>query len=78
MFLTPVLYPTPTAGFAGVLVALNPLTPLVVNTRDWLTLGTTTNLAGFVAVTITMTVVLLASWVTFRVALPHLVARFGN
>ncbi len=45
MFLTPVLYPTPQSGLAGIIVALNPLTPLVTTTRDWLTLGATPHLA---------------------------------
>jgi len=78
MLLTPVLYPTPRSGLAGIIVALNPLTPLVTSTRDWLTLGTTPNMAGFIAVTALMMVLLITGWVTFRVALPHLIARLGN
>jgi lipopolysaccharide transport system permease protein len=78
MLLTPVLYPTPQSSLAGIVVALNPLTPLVTNTRDWLTLGTTPDLAGFIVVTALMTALLVVGWVAYRVALPHLVARLGN
>ena len=41
MLLTPVLYPIPKSGFAATVVRLNPLTPLVMATRDWLTIGNT-------------------------------------
>jgi lipopolysaccharide transport system permease protein len=75
MFLTPVLYPTPQFGLAGKIVALNPLTPLVTNTR---TLGTTPYLAGFIAVVVLMAVLLVVGWVAYRVALPHLIVRLGN
>ncbi len=78
MFLTPVLYPVPQSGLAGTIVALNPVSPLVTTTRDWLTLGTATHLTGFVAVTAATTVFLVAGWIAYRVALPHLIARLGN
>lgn len=78
MLLTPVLYPAPQSGLAGVVVALNPLSPLLTTTRDWLTLGTTPDLFGFVFVVALMTVLLLVGWVSYRVALPHLIARLGN
>ena len=77
MLLTPVLYPTPKSGLAGIIVAVNPLTPLVTATRDWLTLGATPDLAGFIAVFALMTVLLVAALVVFRVALPHVIARLG-
>ena len=78
MLLTPVLYPTPKAGLAGIVVALNPLTPLITTTRDWLTLGTTSNLGGFVAATFLLAILLVVAWIVYRVALPHLIARLGN
>ncbi|MGO8843605.1 MAG: ABC transporter permease [Methyloceanibacter sp.] len=78
MLLTPVLYPTPQSGLVAKIVALNPLTPLVVTTRDWLTLGATPQLAGFIAVTALMAVLLAVGWIAYHVALPHLVARLGS
>jgi lipopolysaccharide transport system permease protein len=78
MLLTPVVYPVPQSGFAAVIAQYNPLTPLVVTTRDWLTTGDTTHAAAFIAVTTGATVLLFVVWVVFRVATPHLVARLGN
>lgn len=78
MFLTPVLYPVPQSGFAASLANINPLTPLIVSTRDWLTIGTTAFAGRFVVVSSLALVLLLFGWVIFRVAIPHLVARIGN
>ena len=78
MLLTPVLYPVPQTGFAAMVAALNPLTPLVVTTRNWLAIGTLPPADGFVAVTLVATVLLLTGWIAYRVALPHIIARLGN
>lgn len=78
MFLTPVLYPEPKQGLAGAISAWNPLTPLVLATRDWLTLGTTSHVVGFVAVSMVAGALLLVGWVLYRLALPHVIARIGN
>jgi lipopolysaccharide transport system permease protein len=78
MLLTPVLYPVPETGLAAAVAALNPLTPLVVNTRDWLTTGQIAPVSGFIVVSATASALLLLGWICYRVALPHLVARLGN
>ena len=52
MLLTPVLYPVPASGLAAIVAALNPLTPLVTTTRDWLTTGSAAHLGGFVVVSV--------------------------
>ena len=78
MFLSPVLYPVPQSGIAARVADINPLTPLIVTTRDWLTIGTTSYIGGFVLVTSLTLCFLLVGWVVFRVAMPHLIARSGN
>lgn len=78
MLLTPVVYPVPQSGIAATIAKYNPLTPLVVVTRDWLTIGTTTQVGAFITVTLVVLVLMFAGWVTFRVAMPHLIARMGN
>jgi lipopolysaccharide transport system permease protein len=78
MFLTPVLYPQPKAGIAGMVARWNPLTPLVTVTRDWLTIGTTEHLAGFAGVSVAVLVLLFFGWVLYRLALPHIITRIGN
>jgi homopolymeric O-antigen transport system permease protein len=78
MLLTPVLYPVPVSGFGAVISALNPLTPLVTTTRDWLTTGDAVHLAGFILVSAVTVTFLVCGWVAYRLALPHLIARLGN
>lgn len=78
MLLTPVLYPRPTSGLAAAISAVNPLTPLVTTTRDWLTTGAPDHLTPFVVVTAATVTFLAVGWITYRVALPHLIARLGN
>jgi lipopolysaccharide transport system permease protein len=78
LLLTPVLYPVPQSGIASSIANFNPLTPLVVSTRDWLTVGASPFTASFVIVTVTAIALLLLGWVTFRVSMPHIIARIGN
>jgi len=78
MFLTPVLYPPPTSGLAGAITKWNPLTPLVMATRDWLTVGKATDLFNFSIVSISTCILLFLGWVIYRLALPHVISRIGN
>ena len=78
MLLTPVLYPVPTTGLGATIAGLNPLTPLITTTRDWLTTGAAPEVGGFVLVTLVTVTFLVFGWVAYRLALPHLIARLGN
>jgi lipopolysaccharide transport system permease protein len=78
LLLTPVLYPAPRAGLGAWIASLNPLTPLVGATRDWLTIGATQHLAAFIVITSITLICLLLGWVAMRVAMPHLLARIGS
>ncbi len=78
LFLTPVVYPAKKVGLAGLLSRWNPVSPMVTVGRDWLTLGTTTFLPEFLIVLSLSLLMLFGAWVTYRVALPHLIARIGN
>lgn len=78
MLLTPVLYPVPQSGMAANIAGFNPLTPLVMATRDWLTTGATVHAGAFIVVTLIALVILIFGWAIFRIAMPHLIARIGN
>ncbi|MDB9527130.1 ABC transporter permease [Oscillatoria sp. CS-180] len=75
LFLTPVIYPVPTEGLFGVLVALNPVTPLIVTIRELSTMGVLSNPVGFWLVSGLTFVGLLITWVVFRIAMPYVVER---
>ena len=74
-FLTPVVYPWPADLAGDSLIALNPVTPLVVTTRAWLTGAPGAEPAQLAGVGAGAVVLLVAGWLVYRLARPHLVAR---
>jgi lipopolysaccharide transport system permease protein len=77
-FLIPIVYATPVVMPGVLLVSLNPLAILFVATRDILMIGQTVYGAAFLVVTILVVALFSLSWIMFRLATPHLVARLGN
>lgn len=75
LFLTPVIYPVPTQGTFGALVAWNPVTPLLSTTRELATIGVVSNPVGFWVVSGFTLAGLLLTWVGFRIAMPYVVER---
>ncbi|WP_414541506.1 ABC transporter permease [Nostoc sp. CCY0012] len=78
LFLTPVVYPVPTEGTFGLLVQLNPVTPLLVTTRELATTGIVSEPVGFWLVSMITLVGLLLTWITFRLAMPFVVERVSS
>jgi lipopolysaccharide transport system permease protein len=78
MLLTPVVYPPPETGLAAMVAKWNPLTPLILVTRDWITTGDATQIAVFALITSLAVVLLFAGWIIYRLALPHVIARMGG
>ena len=76
-FLTPVIYPWPSAGRAALLARLNPVAPLLEATRGWLTTGRAASAHGFLLVVALTLPVLLTAWLLQRLARPHIIARLG-
>jgi lipopolysaccharide transport system permease protein len=77
-FVTPVIYPTPTSGWAAFVTKLNPVTPLLVTTRQWLTGAELTQLGPFIMVLAATLLLSLFGWIVYRLAMPHLVERIGS
>lgn len=77
-FVTPVIYPPPTEGLAALVTNLNPVAPLLVTTRQWLTGGELTQFVSFVTVSSVTLVVFLFAWVAYRLAVPHIIERIGS
>ncbi|NBD15707.1 MAG: ABC transporter permease [Cyanobacteria bacterium] len=75
LFLTPVIYPVPKEGLFGMLVGLNPVTPLLVTTRELATTGIVSNSSGFWLVSGLTWIGLILIWVGFRIAIPYVVER---
>lgn len=79
LFLTPVIYPPPSSGgFFSLCVQLNPVTPLLVTTRELATTGVLSNPMGFWIVSAVAWVGVLLAWLFYRIALPIVVERLSS
>jgi len=77
MLLTPVVYPPPTTWPISLLSSINPISSLLITTREMLTSGIFTNLFGFLVISISTIILLFIGWMIFRLALPHLIERIN-
>lgn len=77
MFLTPVITPTISEGLIGVIMQLNPVTPVLAITRDWLTGQPTAFLGGYLSVMGCAFVGGFAALLMYRLFLPRIVERLG-
>ncbi len=78
LFLTPVAYTVPTSGRLETLVRLNPVTPLLVTTRELATTGTLTQESGFWWISGLVWLVLIVAWITFRLSMPYVIERVSS
>ena len=76
-FVTPVIYPAPTQWPASLLVRINPVSPLLMTTRELMTVGTISQPIGFVLVAASTMVLLFIAWALYRLAMPHLIERMS-
>ena len=77
MYVTPVVFPMPKAGWTAVLFQVNPLTPLILTARDWITGQATTTLGYFLAVNLVTVALLLVVWAVYRLSMPILIERMS-
>jgi lipopolysaccharide transport system permease protein len=79
LFLTPVIYPVPSgSGIFGAIVKLNPVTPLLVTTRELATKGVVSDPQGFWVASLIAIVGLLLAWMVYRLAMPFVVERMSS
>lgn len=77
MYVTPVVFPMPKEGWASILFSLNPLTPIILSTRDWITGLVPEYLGYFVLVNVVAVTLLFVVWVIYRLAMPILIERMS-
>ena len=78
LFLTPIIYPVPEGGTFAAIVKLNPVTSLLVTTRELATTGVLSDPYRFVIVSGLTLVGLFIAWVIFRLALPFAIERVSS
>lgn len=77
MYVTPVVFAMPKAGIASTLFLLNPVTPVILTVRDWVTGQSPEMLGYFFVVNFIAFLLLLVTWVIYRLAMPILIERMG-
>lgn len=77
MYMTPVVFPMPSGGWAEVMFKINPMTSLILTTRDWLTGFSPAYLGTFFLVNGLVVALLLVVWVVYRAAMPILIERMS-
>lgn len=78
IFATPVIYPLPKTGTWATIVKLNPVTPLLVTTRELATTGVISEPQGFWIASLAALVLFLMGWIFFRLAMPFIVERVAS
>jgi lipopolysaccharide transport system permease protein len=78
MYLTPVVFAVPKTGWIATFMSYNPLTPLLVASRDWITGNSTAFLQGFVEINVIVVILIFAGWIIYRVAMPVLIERMSS
>ncbi len=78
LFLTPVVYPVPSQGVFGNILKLNPVTPLLVTTRELATIGVISDPQGFWVASLIAILGLLLAWIIYRLAMPFVIERISS
>jgi lipopolysaccharide transport system permease protein len=78
LLFTPIAYVLPAGGIGHVLLRLNPVSSVLVATRNWMTQGPLVPGAGFAIVSAVAIVLATGGWMLLRVSVPHLIDRFGS
>ena len=77
LFLTPVIYPPPKEGLFSVIVNLNPVTPLLVTTRELAVGAELSHPVGFWVASGIAIVGLFIAWMFYRLAIPFIIERMS-
>jgi homopolymeric O-antigen transport system permease protein len=78
MYATPVVFPMPKEGWIKVFISYNPITPLLMTARDWLTGSPANFIYGFVWVNLAFITILFFAWIIYRAAMPILIERMSS
>lgn len=77
-FVTPVVYPPPQSYPYSLIATLNPVSSLLVGTRDLMTKGVIVDAVPFIIISSCSVIGLLVSWIIYRVAMPIIIERMSS
>jgi len=76
-FITPIVYPPPSTWPASLFANLNPVSPILLTTREWITGGQFLISQSFMFVSIITLLLFFLGWILYRIAMPHIISRLG-
>ncbi len=76
-YLTPVVYPPPSESTLAFFLMMNPVTPLLVTTRELMTTGTLTQPLGALTILVCIPLMLAGVWVIYHISMPHIIERMN-
>lgn len=77
MYLSPVLFAVPSTGLFAAVYRWNPMSPLIIHTRAWLTGMDAPHAGYFLVVLAGIALLLLLGWVLYRITMPILIEHLN-
>jgi len=77
-FFTPIVYTPPTSWPAVLITKANPVSPLLITSRELFVTGSISNPEGFLLVTGITFLMLFVGWAFYRMSMPHLIERLST
>jgi lipopolysaccharide transport system permease protein len=78
MYLTPVIYPMPKEGMVALIMKINPMAVLLVETRNWFTSQPVLDLNMFLIYTGVFILLNIFALMIFRISMPMIIERSGS
>lgn len=78
MYLTPVIYPPPKEGAVELIMKINPMATLLVETRNWFTSQPVEHLDMFLIYTAAFVFLSFFALMIFRISMPMIIERIGS
>jgi lipopolysaccharide transport system permease protein len=78
MYISPVIFPIPASGWVRIPFIYNPITPLIMISRQCLTGYSGNYLSGYFIITICMMIMLFFSWMVYRITMPVIIERMSS
>lgn len=78
MYLTPVIYPMPKEGMVALIMKMNPMAVLLVETRNWFTSQPVHELNSFFIYTGVFILLSFFALMIFRISMPMIIERIGS
>ncbi len=78
MYLSPVIYNIPTEGVFSKIMHINPMTPIILNTRSCLSGAAFEQIVFFIIIQLIFLIILFIGWGIYRFSIPIIVERSGS